>query len=66
MPKEKNLPKRWKKTVIIPIIKPGQEGSDEVSKFRHISLLNTGGKVLEKIIINRINHHVYSRGYIVP
>ena len=45
------------------LTKPGQEGSDEVSKFRPISLLNTGEKVLEKIMINRINHHVYTRGY---
>jgi len=50
--------------VIIPTIKPGQEGSEEVSKFRPISLLDTGGKMLEKIMINRINHHVYSRGYV--
>ena len=57
------FPKRCKKAVIIQIIKPGQEGSDEVSKFRPISLLNTGGKVLEKIMINRINHHNYSREY---
>ena len=52
-----------KKSVIMPIIKPGQEGSEEVSKYRPISLLDTGGKVLEKIMINRINHHVYSQGY---
>ena len=49
--------------MILLIIKPGQEGSDEVSKFRPISLVNTGGKVLEKVIINRMNYHVYSRGY---
>jgi hypothetical protein len=49
--------------LIIPIIKPGQEGSVDVSKFRPISLLDIGGKVLEKIMINRINHHVYSLGY---
>jgi len=48
--------------VIIPIIKPGQEGS-EVSKYHPISSLDTEGKGLEKIMINRINHHVYSRGY---
>ena len=47
--------------MILPI-KPRQEGSD-VSKFRPISLLNTGGKVLEKLMINRLNYHVYSRGY---
>jgi hypothetical protein len=23
-------------------------------------LLNTGGKVLERVLINRINHHIYS------
>ena len=64
MPNKKGtFPKRWKKAVIIPIIKPGQEGSVEVSKYHPISLLDTGGKVLEKIMINRINHHVYSRGY---
>jgi len=27
--KKGTFPKRWKKAVIIPIIKPGQEGSDE-------------------------------------
>ena len=32
----------------------------EVSKFRPISLINVGGKVLEKIIMNRIMHYVYS------
>jgi hypothetical protein len=57
------FPKRWKKARIIPIVKPGKEGSDEVSKYRPISLLNSGGKVLEKLLINRINHHVYSRGH---
>ena len=57
------FPRRWKKALILPIIKPGHEGSSEVSKFRPISLLDIGGKVLEKIMINRINHHVYSNGY---
>jgi len=57
------FPNRWKKAKIIPVVKQGKEGSDEVSKFRPISLLDSGGKVLEKLLINRINHHVYSRGY---
>jgi len=35
------FPKRWKKTMIVPIVKPGKEGRDDVSKFRPISLLDT-------------------------
>jgi hypothetical protein len=54
------FPKRWKTVKLIPIVKPGKENSDKVSKFRPISLLDKGGKVLEKLLINRINHHVFS------
>jgi len=32
----------------------------KVSKFMPISLINVGGKVLEKILINRIMHHIHS------
>ena len=42
---------------MIPITKPGKENSEEVSKFRPISLLNVGGKILEKVLINRINYY---------
>ena len=36
-----NFPKRWwKRGKIIPITKPGKEKSEDVSKFRPISLLN--------------------------
>jgi hypothetical protein len=54
------FPKQWKHSKIIPIIKPGKEGSMEVTKYRPISLLNIGGKVLEKLLIDGINHHVLS------
>jgi len=49
---------RYKVAKIIPTIKPGKENSMDPSKYRPISLLNIGGKVLEKLI-NRINHHMY-------
>jgi len=58
------FPTRWKKAKILPVTKPGKESSDEVSKFRPISLLDIGGKVLEKVLINRINHHMFSQGFI--
>jgi hypothetical protein len=37
---------QWKRSIIIPTVKPGKEGSVEASKYRLISLLNVGGKVL--------------------
>ena len=52
------FPKIWKRATLIPIVKPGREDSSEVSKFRPISLLNLGGKVLEKALITRIMHHI--------
>ena len=54
------FPKLWKRSIVLPIVKPGKEGSMEVTKYRPISLLNVGGKVLEKLLIDRINHHVFS------
>jgi hypothetical protein len=54
------FPVQWKCSVIIPIVKPGKEGSTEPTKYRPIILLNVGGKVLEKLLIDRINHHIYS------
>ena len=61
--KEVVFPRQWKTAKIIPIVKPGKEVSDEASKSRPISLLASGGKVFEKLLINRINHHVYTRGH---
>jgi hypothetical protein len=54
------FPNQWKRSIIIPIVKPGKENSKEPSKYRPISLLNVGGKILEKLLIDRILHHVYS------
>jgi hypothetical protein len=54
------FPKQWKHSVIIPIIKPGKEECKEVSKYRPISLINTGGKLLEKHLIDRILFHIHS------
>jgi hypothetical protein len=58
------FPTKWKEEKIIPFIKPGQEKSNEVTKYRPISLLNYGGEVLEKLLVNRINHHATSTGYL--
>lgn len=55
------FPRIWKTSVIIPIAKPGKEDSKDASKFRPISLLNIGGKVLEKLMIDRILHHINTK-----
>jgi len=57
------FPTRWKKAKNLPIAKPGKEISDEVFKFRPISLLDKGEKVLEIVLTNRVNHHVFSQGF---
>ncbi len=56
--KEGCFPKKWKHSVIIPITKPGKEECNEVSKYRPISLINIGGKLLEKLMIDRILFHI--------
>jgi hypothetical protein len=41
--KEGCFPKKWKHSIIIPIIKPGKEECNDVLKYQPISLLNIGG-----------------------
>ena len=57
------FPVRCIRTKMVIITKPGKYNSEDVSTFRPISLINTGGKVLEKIFINRIKRHVFSHIY---
>jgi hypothetical protein len=54
------FPDNWKIAKVIPITKLGKEGSEDPSKYRPISLLKTEGKVLEKLLIQRIMHHAYT------
>jgi hypothetical protein len=54
------FPKHWKHSVIVLIIKPGKEKCNDASKYQPISLLNIGGKLLERSMIDRILFHIYS------
>ena len=58
------FPNRWKRAKLIPIVKPGKEGSEQVTKYRPISLLNIEGKIMEKLLISRINYWAYSTNFI--
>jgi len=46
-------------------MKPGIPTSEEVNKYRSISLLNVGGKIMERALINGINHYMYSTAFLI-
>ena len=53
------FPKSWKIAEVIPITKHANKNILDPSKYRPISLLNMGGKILDKLLINRINYRLY-------
>ena len=54
-----HFPKKLKMAKILMITKPGREGNSEPSMYGPVSLLNTEGKIMEKLLIQRIMHHLY-------
>ena len=64
--KQGQFPTQWKQSIILPIVKPGKEDIPDVTKYRPISLLNVGGKLLERLMINRIQHHLFSNNMLNP
>lgn len=48
------FPEQWKRSIIVPILKPGKDETKPVS-YRPISLLPTLSKVTEKLILEKIN-----------
>jgi len=58
--KEGSVPRQWKKSSIVPIVKPGKQVNRDTSKYWPISLLNVVGKMLERLMIDRIMHHVHT------
>lgn len=49
------VPSDWKKTIILPILKPNKTAQDP-SSYRPISLLPCFAKLAEKLICNRLNY----------
>lgn len=58
------FPQIWKETTIITFPKPGKSPR-LVSNHRPISLLNTMGKIYERIILKRLSEYILSR-HIIP
>jgi hypothetical protein len=49
-----SFPKKWRHATVIPIPKPGRDHSDP-SNYRPISLLSSISKILERVILKRLN-----------
>jgi len=57
------FPTNWKTARILT--KTNRAGkSTDTSKFRPISLINTAGNVLEKLLIKRILHHLHKTKFL--
>lgn len=51
------FPSKWKHANVIPIKKPGKPAA-ETTSYRPISLLNSLSKILERIILKRLQDHL--------
>lgn len=57
---EGSLPPQWKEALIIPIPKPGKQ-PNSIDNFRPISLTSCVGKVMEKMVLRRLEWHMESQ-----
>lgn len=62
---EGRLPSSWKEAVIIPIVKPGKDPANPTS-YRPIALTSHIGKIMEKMITERMTYYIESRGMFSP
>ena len=55
-----NFPQTWKQAIMVPILKKDKTAKDPAS-YRPISLLLVGGKILESLILIRLNPYIQHR-----
>jgi hypothetical protein len=58
------FPKIWKISVIKILLKSADKPKNEVKSYRPISLLPLMAKIFERLIINRINHHLFTNNFL--
>lgn len=59
------LPLIWKQAVIVPIPKPGKDPSDPTS-YRPIALTSQLGKTMERMVTDRLDYYIESKGLLSP
>jgi hypothetical protein len=60
------FPQPWKSSKVIIIGKPNKPSYDTLSNFRPISLINNLAKVLEKIVLSRLQWHSSTDRWLSP
>ncbi|KFM71667.1 RNA-directed DNA polymerase from mobile element jockey, partial [Stegodyphus mimosarum] len=63
--KHQHFPESWKLAKVIPILKPGKPPS-EPGSYRPISLLSTISKLLEAVLLNRMQNFIDERNLLIP
>ncbi len=59
---EGKIPQSWKKLVIVPIRKPGKDCTNP-GNYRPIALTSNVGKIMEKIVNERLMYHVENNNF---
>jgi hypothetical protein len=59
------FPKQWNRSVLLPTTKPEKEELHEAQKYPSISLINIGGKVLEKLRIDLFSNSLINNNQFV-
>uniref|UniRef100_A0A3P9LEU6 Reverse transcriptase domain-containing protein n=1 Tax=Oryzias latipes TaxID=8090 RepID=A0A3P9LEU6_ORYLA len=62
---EGKLPTNWKEAVVIPILKPGKDPSSP-ENYRPIALTSHVGKVMERMINERLQYYLESKNLLSP
>ena len=62
--KKKEVPKKWKHSVISMLVKSGQDGKN-VSSFRPISMTPCIARLFERLILSRLHKHMKSNNILI-
>ncbi|GBO26491.1 hypothetical protein AVEN_272566-1 [Araneus ventricosus] len=52
-----DIPEQWKHSVIVPVPKPNKDKS-KINSYRPIALTSVCSKIFERILVQRITHHL--------